>query len=115
MKKLLLLLSLTLFIGCENLSNKTECEENNTCTVEFTNGSNEIYEIYVNNKGRGIISGKEKVKKTIPAGFNKITLIPYSSMIDTDETLIGSKTNKSEPITREVELKPCQNYYWVFP
>ena len=83
---------------------KLACEENNTFSLELTNGASNPYDIYVNNRFRQTIAGKEKSTIAIPAGFAKIRVEQKSGYI-------------LYPTVKEYEwtISACENYYLVFP
>jgi hypothetical protein len=59
MKKLALsLFSLIIFTACET-----------TFQLEFTNGSSDTYELYINDEYQQDVEGKKKVTYTIPEGY----------------------------------------------
>jgi len=69
MKKLLICLSIIfLAMGCVQTSLPT-CEQNDTFSMEFTNGTNDPYDLYINDKFQQIVSAKSRVTYDIPAGY----------------------------------------------
>jgi len=70
MKKLLICLFIAfLAIGCVSESSLPTCEQDQTFSMEFTNGTNNPYDLYINDEFQQIVSAKSKVTYDIPAGY----------------------------------------------
>ena len=101
MKKLLIcLFVISLTVGCTTTSNPT-CEQNNTFSMEFTNGSNDPYDLYINDQFQQEIHAKSKVTYDIPAGYWSAEVIELGFTNPIDNFYSG--THQS-----------CTNYSIVF-
>jgi hypothetical protein len=104
MKKLLISLFLVLMVvGCKTEST-LECEDKNTFCIEFTNGSSDPYNLYVNDKFQQVVAAKNKVTYNIPAGYYSAKAVQKSGYLLYATVKEYSGTHKS-----------CENYYIVFP
>jgi uncharacterized protein YcnI len=94
MKKLaLLLFTLILFTACEK-----------TFQIEFTNGSSDTYELYINDVYQQDVEGKQKVTYNIPEGY-------WSAKVVQKTGYILFPTVKDYSGT----YKAGESYYIVFP
>ncbi len=103
MKKLIIcLFAVILFVGCTTTTTPT-CEQDHTFSMEFTNGSNDPYDLYINDKFQQIVNAKSKVTYDIPAGYWSAEVVQRSgyTVLQIDNTF--SNTYQS-----------CTNYYIVF-
>jgi len=103
MKKLLICLFIVfLTMGCTKISTPT-CEQNNTFSMEFTNGTNDPYDLYINDSFQQIVEAKSKVTYDIPAGYWSAEVVQISgyTLYQTDK--VFSNTYQS-----------CTSYYIVF-
>lgn len=57
----------------------TSCE--NTFTMEFTNGSNDVYELYINDTYQQDVEGKEKVTYIIDDGYWTASVVQKTGYI----------------------------------
>jgi hypothetical protein len=103
MKKLLICLVVVfLTIGCAQSSLPT-CEENNTFSMEFTNGTNDPYDLYINDSFQQVVKAKSKVLYDIPAGYWSAEVVQRSGYILNQIDKTYSNTYKA-----------CTDYYIVF-
>jgi len=103
MKKLLICLFVVfLTAGCTNTS-KPSCEQDDTFSMEFTNGSNDPYDLYINDQYQQIIKPKSKTTYDIPAGYWSAEVVQRSGFTGIGVDNIYSNTYLS-----------CTNYYIVF-
>ena len=104
MKKILISVFLVLVVvGCKSTSTLA-CEDNDTFTIEFTNGSSDTYDIYINNVLKGSLLSKKKITYDVPSGFSKITVTQKTGYILFPTTK-----------TYENNGKACETRYLVFP
>jgi hypothetical protein len=103
MKNLLISLFVVFITMSCAQSSVPACEQDNTFSMEFTNGTNDPYDLYINDKYQQIVSAKSKVTYTIPAGYWSAEVVQRSgyTLYQTDKTY--SNTYQS-----------CTNYYIVF-
>lgn len=103
MKKLLIFLFvISLTVGCTTTSKPT-CEQNNTFSMEFTNGSDDPYDLYINDQFQQIVKPKSKTTYDIPAGYWSAEAVQRSGYVINPIDNIYSNTYQS-----------CTNYYIVF-
>ena len=103
MKKLLICLFVVfLTIGCSTASKPT-CEQDNTFSMEFTNGSNDPYDLYINGVFEQIVEAKSKTTYDIPAGYWSAKVVQRSGY-----TLYQTVNDYSNT------YESCTNYYIVF-
>ncbi len=103
MKKLIISLFVVfLFIGCTQVSVPT-CEQNQTFSMEFTNGTNNPYDLYINDQYQQVVSAKSKVTYDIPAGYWSAEVVQISGYVLYPVDNVYSNTYES-----------CTNYYIVF-
>jgi len=103
MKKLLICLFVVFtFIGCTTTSTPT-CEQDYTFRMEFTNGSNDPYDLYINDKFQQIMGAKSKVTYDIPAGYWSAEVVQRSGYTTYQIDNVYSNTYES-----------CTEYYIVF-
>ena len=103
MNKLLICLFVVfLAIGCTTTSTPT-CEQDHTFSMEFTNGSSDPYDLYINDKFQQIMSAKSKVTYDIPAGYWSAEVVQRSGYTGVQIDNVYSNTYES-----------CTNYYIVF-
>lgn len=103
MKKVLIcVLVIFLTIGC-SLTSIPFCELDSTFSMEFTNGTNDPYELYINGSYQQIIPGKSKVTYDIPAGYWSAKVVQRLGFTTNQINKTYSDTNQS-----------CTNYYIVF-
>jgi len=104
MKKLLIcLFTVLLFIGCNSTTSKPTCEQNKTFSMEFTNGTSDPYNLYINDKFQQVIAAKSKVTYDIPAGYWSAETQQKTGYLFTPTVNSYSNTYES-----------CTNYYIVF-
>jgi len=104
MKKLLICLSVIfLAIGCATTS-KPACEQDNTFSMEFTNGSNDPYDLYINDQFQQVIKANSKTTYDIPAGYWSAEVVQRS----------GYGLNLPIDITYSNTYQSCTDYYIVF-
>jgi hypothetical protein len=105
MKKVILIAALTLMglPSCRDYITP-DCERNRTFQLEVTNGSNDTYAIYANNKFQTNIAGKKKVLLTLPAGFIKINAVQVNGYV-----LYPTEKYWEATVTE------CDNLYLVVP
>jgi hypothetical protein len=103
MKKLIISLFVVfLFIGCTTTSAPT-CEQDHTFRMEFTNGSSDPYDLYINDKFQQIMGAKSKVTYDIPAGYWSAEVVQRSGYTVNQIDNVYSNTYES-----------CTDYYIVF-
>ena len=103
MKKLLICLFVVfLTVGCSTES-KPSCEQDDTFSMEFTNGSNDPYDLYINDQFQQIIKAKSKTTYDIKAGYWSAEVVQRSGYTVDQIDNIYSNTYQS-----------CTNYYIVF-
>jgi hypothetical protein len=103
MKKLLIYLFVVfLTIGCAQTSTPN-CEQDHTFSMEFTNGTNNPYDLYINGQFQQIIGAKSKVTYDIPAGYWSAEVVQRSGYTENPIDNIYNNTYES-----------CTNYYIVF-
>jgi len=100
---MILISLLAVLLGFSACDQEDDCAKNNTCMIEFSNGSNETYSITVNNVFVTNLEAKKKITKTFKAGFQKIEVAPV--MWD------PSKRTK----LYEANIGACERKYLVFP
>ena len=104
MKKLMIPLFTIFFIcGCTTTSKPT-CEQNNTFTMEFTNGSSDPYNLYINDVFQSVVDGKTKVTYNIPAGYWSAKVVQKSGYIISATVVNYSNTTEA-----------CTSNYIIFP
>ncbi|HEY6914579.1 MAG TPA: hypothetical protein VI413_07885 [Paludibacter sp.] len=103
MKNLLFSLFVVFLTMSCTQSSAPACEQDSTFSMEFTNGTNDPYDLYINDTYQQIVSAKSKVTYTIPAGYWSAEVVQRSgyTLYQTDKTY--SNTYES-----------CTNYYIVF-
>ena len=102
MKKLLILFSIALlFSSC---TKEKDCEVNDSFYMELNNGSNNPYDVYVNDVFLETLDGKKQETYQIPAGYFKIKVIQVSGYLlyPTEKEYTGS-------------VAACESYYITFP
>ncbi|MDD5184182.1 MAG: hypothetical protein PHS84_02865 [Paludibacter sp.] len=103
MKKLIISLFVVfLFIGCTVVSVPT-CEQNQTFTMEFTNGTNSPYDLYINDQYQQVINARSKATYDIPSGYWSAEVVQISGYTLYPTDVFYSNTYES-----------CTNYYIVF-
>jgi len=103
MKKLIICLFTVLFaVGCTTTSAPV-CEQDHTFSMEFTNGSNDPYDLYINGNFEQIMEAKTKVTYDIPAGYWDAEVVQRSGY-NTDQ-IVRDYSNTYES---------CTDYYIVF-
>ena len=103
MKNLLFCLFVVfLTAGCVHTSLPV-CEQNNTFSMEFTNGTVDPYDLYINNKFQQVMTAKSKVTYDIPAGYWSVETIQRSGYVLYPYDNFYSNTYQS-----------CTDYYIVF-
>ena len=103
MNKLLICLFIVfLAVGCSSNSAPT-CEQNHTFSMEFTNGSVDPYDLYINDKFQQIVVAKSKVTYDIPAGYWSAEVVQRSGYTGYPIDNVFSNTYES-----------CTDYYIVF-
>lgn len=103
MKKLIIALFVAfLFIGCTTTS-EPSCEQNHTFSMEFTNGSSDPYDLYINDNFQQIMVAKSKVIYDIPAGYWSAEVVQRSGYTVTPIDNVYTNTYES-----------CTDYYIVF-
>lgn len=103
MKKIILISVLAVIFSFAACEKEDDCAKNNTCTIEFSNGSDVAYSITVNNNFVANLGAKKKMTKTFTAGFQKVEVTPVVW-----DPSVSSKTY-------EANVKACENKYLVFP
>ncbi|MFT3753707.1 MAG: hypothetical protein QM800_12815 [Paludibacter sp.] len=102
MKKLILtLFSVLIFTGCAK--SLLPCEENNTFSMEFTNGTDDPYNLYINDEFQEVVAAKTKITYNIPAGFWNAKVVQKSGYVFTPTVKTYSNTYEA-----------CTKYYIVF-
>jgi len=103
MKKLIIPLFFVIFLmGCTT-TNVPTCEQNHTFSMEFTNGSIDPYDLYINDKFQQVIRAKSKVTYDIPAGYWSAEVVQNSGYAVYPTDNFYSNTYES-----------CTDYYIVF-
>lgn len=103
MKKLLIFLVVLLIsLGCTQTS-VPECEQDDTFSIEFTNGTNDSYDLYINDDFQQIMRANSRVTYDIPAGYWSAEVIQRSGYALYPNENTYSNTYES-----------CTNYYIVF-
>jgi len=103
MKKLLISLFAIIFIvGCTTTTTPA-CEQDHTFSMEFTNGSNNPYDLYINGNFEQIMEAKTKVTYDIPAGYWDAEVVQRSGF--NPDQIIRDYNNTYES---------CTDYYIVF-
>jgi len=103
MKKLLIsLFVIFLTIGCTQ-SSAPDCELDDTFSIEFTNGTSDPYDLYINDEFQQVMSAKSRVTYDIPAGYWSAEVIQRSGYAVYPNDNTYSNTYES-----------CTNYYIVF-
>ena len=101
-KVLICLFVVFLAIGCTTTSTPT-CEQDHTFSMEFTNGSNDSYDLYINGKFQQVMGAKSKEIYDIPAGYWSAEVIQSSGY--TGDPYYNNYSGTYES---------CTNYYIVF-
>lgn len=103
MKKLLIaLVVIFIGIGCTQTS-VPECEQDDTFSIEFTNGTSDPYDLYINDNFQQIMSAHSRVTYDIPAGYWSAEAIQRSGYSVYPIENMYSDTYES-----------CTNYFIVF-
>lgn len=103
MKKLLIsLFVIFLTIGCTQ-SSAPDCELDDTFSIEFTNGTSDPYDLYINDEFQQVMIAKSRVTYDIPAGYWSAEVIQRSGYAVYPNDNTYSNTYES-----------CTNYYIVF-
>lgn len=104
MKKLLICLFIAFMaIGCTTEISGPTCEQDQTFSMEFTNGTNDSYDLYINDEFQQIVRAKSKVTYDIPAGYWSAEVVQISGYNTYQIDKIYSNTYES-----------CTSYYIVF-
>lgn len=105
MKKKILISLLAVLIGFSACEQEDDCAKNNTCMIEFSNGSNETYSITVNNVFVTNLGAKKKITKTFKAGFQKVEVAP----------VMWNPEKPARTRIYEANVDACERRYLVFP
>ena len=105
MKKLLICLFVVFIaIGCAKKdATAPNCEQDQTFSMEFTNGTDNPYDLYINDQFQQIMIAKSKVTYDIPAGYWSAEVVQRSGYTTSPTDKVYSNTYES-----------CTNYYIVF-
>ncbi|MEI8086423.1 MAG: hypothetical protein WCG93_09435, partial [Paludibacter sp.] len=79
------------------------CEQNQTFSMEFTNGTSDPYDLYINDKFQQIVRAKSKVTYDVPAGYWSAEVVQIS----------GYNLNQIDKFYSDT-YQSCTNYYIVF-
>lgn len=103
MKKVIIYFFVIFFtIGCTQ-SGVPNCEQDDTFSIEFINGSNYSYDLYINDEFQQVMSAKSRATYDIPAGYWRAEVIQQSGYADYPNEYTYSNTYES-----------CTNYSIVF-
>ena len=103
MKKLIICLFVVfLTVGCVTTSVPV-CEQDNTFSMEFTNVSNDSYDLFINDQFQQIIKAKSSTTYDIPAGYWSAEVVQRSGYAVTPIDNFYTNTYES-----------CTEYYIVF-
>jgi len=89
-------------VGCTTTSTPS-CEQNNTFSMEFTNGSGDPYDLYINGKFQQIMGARTKEIYDIPAGYWSAEVVQRSGYNIDPIDVLYSNTYES-----------CTDYYIVY-
>lgn len=103
MQKLLMaLFVIFVSISCTQTS-MPECEQDDTFSIEFTNGTSDPYDLYINDDFQQVMSAHSRVTYDIPAGYWSAEVIQRSGYAVYPNDNTYSNTYES-----------CTNYFIVF-